>query len=137
MRSMRGCLPAIRIGSGGWAPFDKACNVIATVDVGVTGAQQRFENLDRLLEAADTMVEREVEGVEFRLVPAAADPEDEPSAAHLVERCRHLGGDAWVANGSASTSVPSATRDVTAPNAVSIVQASWIPVLLPSRRKSR
>jgi hypothetical protein len=52
--------------------------------------EQREENLERFLETADAVVEGVAECVELRLVPPAADPQDEPATAHLVERRRHL-----------------------------------------------
>ena len=46
---------------------------------------------------ADAVVERVAEGVELGLVPSAAEAEDQPTVAHLVELGRHLGGERRVA----------------------------------------
>ena len=55
--------------------------------------EQTTDDLERLLEPRSALPERDAERAELRLVPAGADPEDEPSAAHLVDRRRHPGED--------------------------------------------
>ena len=44
----------------------------------------------RLLEAADAVVEGVAEGAVLRLVPAGAEAQDQPAAADLVDRVGHL-----------------------------------------------
>ncbi len=61
--------------------------------------QERDEDLQRLVEARDAVVEREAEGVELRLVPATTHTEDEASVADLVELGRHLRRQRRVAEG--------------------------------------
>ena len=55
--------------------------------------EQATHDLERLLEPRGALPERDAERAELGLVPAGADPEDEPSAAHLVDRRRHPGED--------------------------------------------
>ena len=59
------------------------------------------DDLDRLLEAADAVVEGVAEGVVLRFVPAGAEAEDEAAAADLVDRLGHLGHQARVAEADA------------------------------------
>ena len=61
------------------------------VEVDGTVAQERPDDRERLLELVDAVVEREAERAELRLVPAGTQPEDEPSAADLVDRGSLLG----------------------------------------------
>ena len=53
-------------------------------------AQQRRDDLHPLVEAAHAVVERVAEGVELRLVPAAAEAQDQPPSADLVQLGGHL-----------------------------------------------
>ena len=55
--------------------------------------EQATHDLERLLEPRGALPERDAERAELGLVPAGADPEDEPSATHLVHRRRHPGED--------------------------------------------
>ena len=48
------------------------------------------DDLERLLEARDAVVVGQAERAVLGLVPAGAEPEDEPAAAHLLDRRRHL-----------------------------------------------
>ncbi len=59
--------------------------------------KQRHQHLQRLVEAADPVVERVVEGVELRLVPAAANAQHQPAVADLVQRHGHLGQQGGIA----------------------------------------
>ena len=69
----------------------------ASLEADTSVAKQRDDDLERLLEATHAVVEREIERLELGLVPAAAEPEHQPSAADLVELGGHLGGERWVA----------------------------------------
>src|SRR6185503_13626674 len=53
-------------------------------------ADERGDDPERFLEPADAVVERISERRVLRLVPAAAEPEDQPPAGDLVGRDRHL-----------------------------------------------
>ena len=64
-----------------------------------TVAQQGHHDLEPFVEPRDAMVEGIAEGVEFRLVPAAAEAENEPAAADLVQFGGHLGGEGGVTEG--------------------------------------
>ena len=52
--------------------------------------EQRPDDGERLLEARDAVVERGAEGRELHVVPARAEPQDEPAAGDLVDRGRLL-----------------------------------------------
>ena len=54
----------------------------------VLAAEEPPDDLERLLEARDEVVEREPERTELRLVPPRSDSEDEPAARDLVDRGR-------------------------------------------------
>ena len=60
-------------------------------EVDASVAEQRPDDRERLLEAGDAAVEREPEGAVLALVPAGAEPEDQPSARDRVDRRRLLG----------------------------------------------
>ena len=77
--------------------------------------QQPADDLERLLEARDAVVERDPERAELRLVPARAERQHEAAAADLVEGRRHLAR-SGPAGGSAvqATSGPIVTRSVAA-----------------------
>ena len=100
-RSIRGPLPAIRIGGAAGPPWAgqqlRVCAVPAPLEADPALAEQREDDLERLLESADAVVEREVEVAELRLVPAAAEAEHQPTAADLVELGGHLRGERRVA----------------------------------------
>ena len=59
--------------------------------------QQWRHDLHALVEAADPVIERIAERVELRLMPAAAQAEDQPATADLVELRGHLGHERRVA----------------------------------------
>jgi hypothetical protein len=60
-------------------------------------ARRRGDDLERLLEAADHVVLGQPEGMTLLARVPGAEPEDEPSAADLVQRLDHLGGDRGIA----------------------------------------
>ena len=60
-------------------------------------AKEREDDPEGFLEATDAVIEREVERLELRFVPATAEPEHQPSAADLVELGGHLGGERRIA----------------------------------------
>jgi hypothetical protein len=62
----------------------------ATVEREGALAQKPDDDLERLLEPADSMIERDVERPVLGLVPTAAQPEDQPPAGHVVGRRGHL-----------------------------------------------
>jgi hypothetical protein len=53
--------------------------------------EKTTDDRERLLEPRRAFAERDAERAELGLVPAGADPEHEPAAAHLVDRRRHPG----------------------------------------------
>ena len=57
----------------------------------------RRDDAQRVLEAGGEMIERIAEHREFRLVPARAEAQDQPTAAHLVDCIGHLGKECRVA----------------------------------------
>ena len=59
--------------------------VPSPVEADTTFAKERDDDLECFLEAPDAMVEREVERLELRFVPATTEPEHQSSAADLVE----------------------------------------------------
>ena len=61
------------------------------LEVDVPVAQQRAHDRERLLEAADPVVERHAQGAELHVVPAGTETQDEPAAGDLVDRGRLLG----------------------------------------------
>ena len=73
--------------------------VVSALEAHALTTQERHEDLASLLETSDAVVERVSEGVELGLVPAAADAQDQPPAADLVELRRHLRGQRRVAEG--------------------------------------
>ena len=100
--SIRGCLPAIRIGGppsriGRGRQLGVLGAVVSALEAHPLTAEEGRQDLETLLEAPDAMVERVAEGVELGLVPSAAEAEDQPPIAHLVELGRHLGGERRVA----------------------------------------
>jgi len=62
-------------------------------------AQQGDDDLQGLLEPGDTMVERDAECLELRLVPSGADAQDQAPAADLVDGGGHLGQHGGIAEG--------------------------------------
>src|SRR5690606_13541196 len=85
--------------AAGWARQDLAVRrgVVLTLEINLSFTNERNDDLASFLEAADAMVKRDAEGSEFRLVPASAETERDPSAADFIERCRQLRGDRGVA----------------------------------------
>ena len=71
--------------------------VVAPVEVGSPLAEQRQDDVERLLEPTDPVVERDPERVELRLVPSGAEAQDEAPSADLVDGRRHLGQDRGIA----------------------------------------
>ena len=67
------------------------------VEADTSLAKEREDDPQRLLEATDAKIEREVERLELRLVPATAEPQHQPSAADFVELGGHLGGERRIA----------------------------------------
>src|SRR5208282_5951614 len=65
--------------------------IVLTVEIDGAPAEQSIDDLQRLLEAAHTMVERETKGAILRLVIAGAEAEDQSSVADLLDRVGHLG----------------------------------------------
>ena len=91
-----------------------------------------------VLEAADLVVGRVAEGDVLRVVPPTPEAEDQPAAADVVERRRHLGQERRIpVLGGHDEDPELGLRVVTAAAAVSTVQASWMPVVSPSDRNSR
>ena len=62
-------------------------------------AQHRGDDAEAVLEARESIVERDVVARELDLVPAGADAEDDATATHLVERLGHLREEGRVAEG--------------------------------------
>ena len=95
--SMRGCLPAIRMGGppgriGLGRSSASSARWYRPSKVTRSPRSSGTQDLEPFVEARHAMVEREAERVELRLVPAASDAQDQPATAHLVELGRHLGG---------------------------------------------
>ena len=80
-----------------WQQLDVLGAVVSALEAHSLAAEERREDLEPLLEAADAVVERVAEGVELGLVPSAAEAEDQATIAHLVELDRHLRGERRVA----------------------------------------
>ena len=95
-----------QVGSRRRAQDDVADRHPLAVEVGPALADERRDDRERLLEPPDAVVERVAERVEFGLVPAAPDTQDEPSAADVIERGRHLGQQRGVAEGRAHDDRP-------------------------------
>lgn len=64
---------------------------VAAVEIDGALTEERPDDRERLFEPVDSMVERKAERTEFRIVPAGAEPEDEPPSRDLVHRRRELG----------------------------------------------
>ena len=101
-RSMRSPLDAMRIGirpgsrpgRGGGGQQDRVVDVVeAPVERHPLAADERQDDLERLLEPPDAMVERVAEGGVLRLVPARAEAEDQAAVRDLVDRRGHLRGE--------------------------------------------
>src|SRR5215211_3388209 len=62
--------------------------VVAAFESNAFAGEEAADDLERLLEARDPVVERDPERPELRLVPAGAKAEDEAAAGDLVDRDR-------------------------------------------------
>ena len=94
-------------------------------------ADERRDDLERLLEPPDAVVERVAEGRVLGLVPARAEAEDQAAVRDLVDRRRHLRGQRRRPEaGARGRSCPSSARSVAAATAASSDIASWMPVLV-------
>ena len=67
------------------------CGVVSAVEVDPAVAEETVDDRKRLLEAAYAVIEGGAKGVELSLVPARADPQDQPAARGVVNGGRHLG----------------------------------------------
>src|SRR4029077_6198516 len=76
--------------------------VILAFEVDRSLAQQRMNDLKRLLEPRNEVVEWIAKGVEFRLYPTCAESEDQPAVADLVHSIGHLGEQRRIAKARAS-----------------------------------
>ncbi|MFN8539565.1 MAG: hypothetical protein U0232_19055 [Thermomicrobiales bacterium] len=85
--------PDRRAGGGRAARAQDAVGrlVVAPVEIDRALAQQRGDDLDRLLEPADPMIERVAEHGVLGLPVARAEAEDEAPIGDLVQRIGHLG----------------------------------------------
>ena len=80
--------------------------VVAPVEVDRAVAEQAADDREGLLEPVDSMIERNPERPELRLVPAGAEAQDQPSARDLVDRVGALGEDGRVVERGAGDERP-------------------------------
>ena len=97
------------------------------VEVDLAVPQQGPDDLHRLLEAADAVVEREAERVVLRSVPARPEAQDETPGADLVQGDGHLGQQRRVPEAGAQDPGADATRSVASARAAIQVQPSQAP----------
>src|SRR5262245_59673696 len=92
-----GCTPWDPSGSVGrsWrqsrANLTIPCRVVLSLDIDLSFSKQGVDDLDRLFEAANAMIEGIAKRLVLRLVIASADPKDQPSDADAIDRIRSLG----------------------------------------------
>ena len=104
-----------------------AGHVVVPVEVRATGAQERDDDLERLLEPLVDVVLGQAEAVRSAPGVAGSETADEPAAADLVDRRGRLGDDPGVAVQGGRTHVPTLIRDVTAAIAAGIATPSQKP----------
>jgi len=76
-----------------WSLLEIASGVVRAFEVSPARPQQRQEDLERLLEAADDVVLGQPEGMGLPTRVAGAETEDESTAADLVQRLDNLRSD--------------------------------------------
>ena len=112
--------------------------VPGALEVGMTAAQQRDDDLERFLEPVEDAVLRQAEGVSLtRPGVTGTEPEHESPAADLVEGLGSLGDDPRVAVERRNTQVPTLAVEVTAATAPAIETPSHIPRGGPSLARHR